>query len=818
MPSSLLPILVSKFGGTSVGTPERVQEVVRLVAANGGYRKVVVTSAFGGVTDRLLQAVSEAKNPEGDYKSILKALRKLHKTAVKELALKEEQKELNNLLDSFWDEIRDMLDGVRRRQASDARTMDAIVSAGERSSVPIIAAAFRAANVPALALDTRPLIRTDATHGEAVVDFETTNIQLQDAYKTIPEDTIAVVTGFIAATESGATTTLGRSGSDYTATILANALGAEECVIWTDVDGVLSADPRLVPEAFTLPDLSYEEAGELAHFGAKVLHPRTMRPLQEKGIPLRIKNTMRPDHPGTVIGPARKMTEHRIKAITSVRDVALLRLVGTGVLGAPDLTARAFSSLAEAGIDVLLIAQASSEGSLCFAVKGARANDTVELLSKTFEKERERGTLRLLIEPENAVIAAVGDFMRDAPGLAGRMFATLGRADVNVRAIAQGASEHNISAVITDEDAALAVQALHESFALRRTRAHLAVIGTGGLGKQLLELLFSQTSSLRNDHRLNLRLVGVANSTQAVFEKEGIQMEGALSQLGQAPPTELSHFIDQLISARLERRIVIDATPSEEVASYHAELLKAGIAVVTPNKAATLVNGTEWKKAQSSAISGEVPYLYETTVGAGLGIIAILRDLIRTGDELHRIEGVLSGTLSYVFNAMRNGTSFSEAVLSAREKGYTEPDPRDDLSGRDVARKLVLLGREMGLDATLEDVRREPLLPEEMFSISLEEFLERLPELNDDWRTRFETESADIHYIARLDASGTLSASVEPVKPNTPFAGLRGPALSIAFYTNRYSPEPFVIRGPGASTDITAAVLLADIVRAAEAM
>ncbi|MDX1440296.1 MAG: aspartate kinase, partial [Rubricoccaceae bacterium] len=537
--ASSLPILVSKFGGTSVGSPERVREVVELVVRNGEGRKAVVASAFGGVTDRLLDAINAAKKPDGDYEAILMEIRQRHHAAVQELTKPEEQPELTELLDSFWTEIRELLGGVRKREASDARTMDAIVSAGERSSVPIVAAAFRAAGHPAIALDTRLLIRTDATHGEAVVDFETTNIQFQDAFKTIPDGTIAVVTGFIASTEQGATTTLGRSGSDYTATILANALNAKECVIWTDVDGVLSADPRLVPEAFTLPNLSYEEAGELAHFGAKVLHPRTMRPLQAKGIPLRIKNTMRPDHPGTVIGPERELTEYRIKAITSVRDVALIRLIGTGVFGAPHLTARAFTALAGAGIDVLLIAQASSEGSLCFAVRGVAAEPALELLKKTFEKERGRGNLRLLMEPDNAVIAAVGDFMRDAPGLAGRMFGTLGRARVNVRAIAQGASEHNISAAIANEDAALAVQALHESFALRRTRAHVFLIGMGGLGQRVLSLLNEQSSKLRDEHRLNFKLVGVANSTRVLFDKSGLSWEAAQSFVDTGRPSTL---------------------------------------------------------------------------------------------------------------------------------------------------------------------------------------------------------------------------------------------------------------------------------------
>ncbi len=816
--ASNIPIHVAKFGGTSVATPELVRRVVELVAASAVGRRVVASSAFGGVTDRLLDAIAAAKNPSLDYEAIVAEIEARHALAIDDLAPEPQKEVLAEELGSFWVEIRELLEGVRRRGASDARTQDAIVSAGERASVPVIAAAFRKAGFKAIALDARTLVRTDAAHGEAVVDFGESNALIRDAFATIPADTIAVVTGFIGSTGEGVTTTLGRSGSDYTATVLAGALDADECVIWTDVDGVLSADPRLVAEAFTLPRLSYEEAGELAHFGAKVLHPRTMRPLQGKGILLRIKNTLRPEHPGTLVGPQREMTPRRIKAISSVREAALIRLVGNGVFGAPRLTARAFTALAEAKIDVLLIAQASSEGSLCFAVKEATSQEAFDLLERTFAVECGRGTLRLVLEGGNAVIAAVGDFMREAPGLAGRMFATLGRAHVNVRAIAQGASEHNISAVIADEDAELAVQALHESFALRRTRAHVFVIGTGGLGRKLLDLLHRQTSMLRDEHGLNLRLVGLAGSQRMIFEKDGLPFEEALSKLNDGQTADLNVIIEKLIAARLERLIVVDATPSEAVAARHAELLRAGIAVVTPNKAATLVSSAEWREAQLAARTGEVPYFYETTVGAGLGIVDTLRNLLRTGDSINAIEGVLSGTLAFVFNSMRDGSSFSQAVLNARELGYTEPDPRDDLSGSDVARKLVVLAREIGLDADPSVATVESLFPDALRDLSVQEFIQRLPELDDSWRARLASSAGPLQYVARLSSDGAIRAGIEPIPVASPFAELQGPSLAIAFHTKRYSPQPLIIRGPGASADITVAVLLADVVRAAEVM
>ncbi|NNF57657.1 MAG: bifunctional aspartate kinase/homoserine dehydrogenase I [Rhodothermaceae bacterium] len=813
-----LPIHVAKFGGTSVGTPERVQGVVDLATSTApDHRRIVVSSAFGGVTDRLLAAIDAAKARTGEHQPILNEVRQRHAEALAVLASEDEQPVLTAELDALWTAVRELLDGVYLLRACDRRFQDAIVSAGERASVPLVAAAFRSAGHSAVALDARDLIRTDDAFGEATVDFETTGRLIREAFAAIPPGTLAVVTGFIATTPEGVTTTLGRSGSDYTATILAGALRATECVIWTDVDGVLSADPRVVPEAFSLPHLSYEEAAELAHFGAKVLHPRTMRPLQREGIPLIIKNTLNPDAAGTMIGPEREATDGRIKAVTAVRGAALVRLAGAGVLGAPDLTARAFATLADARMDVQLIAQASSEGSLCFAVKETVADEAVRLLNHEFRRECERGDLHgVEAETGAAVVAAVGDFMRDAPGLAGKMFATLGRAHVNVRAIAQGASEHNISAVVADADAPQAMRALHETFALRRTRAHVFVIGAGTLGRKVLDLLDQQAPLLREAHRLNLRLVGVADSRRMVFDEAGMPPAETANRLSERDAAELDAVINRLTAARLERLIVVDATPSAAVAARHPDLLRAGIAVVTPNKAATSVDAASWQAAQQAAQQGEAPYLYETTVGAGLGLVATVRDLVRTGDTIHRIEGVLSGTLAFVFNALRDGASFSEAVGLARAHGYTEPDPRDDLSGRDVARKLATLARELGLPTDPAHAAVESLVPEPLRGVPLAAFLLRLPEFDAVWEERLA--GGEHQYVARLDAEGTIHAGVEGVLGDSPLHGLRGPALVVAFHTARYAPEPLVIRGPGASADVTAAVLLADIVRAAEAM
>ncbi|MEL6615938.1 MAG: ACT domain-containing protein, partial [Bacteroidota bacterium] len=576
-------------------------------------------------------------------------------------------------------------------------------------------------------------------------------------------------------------------------------------------------DPRVVPEAFTLPRLSYGAAAELAHFGAKVLHPRTMRPLAGAGIPLRIANTLAPEDEGTIVGPQDDAGPGRIDAVTAVRGAALVRVTGSASLEVPDLASRIFGPLAEAEIPVFLVAQASAEGSLCVAVREADAERAVDTLRQRLAREIERGDV-LGVESEGgaAVVAAVGAHLEGAPGLAGKLFATLGRAHVNVRAIAQGASDHTISCAVADDDAIAALTALHEAFALRRTRAHVAVIGAGALGRRLLAMLAERQEALLASG-LHLRLVGLADSRRVAFDASGLDAASGAALLDSAPEATLDDVVRRLAEARIERLVVVDATPSEAVAERHADLLRAGIAVVTPNKSATAAPIGLWREAQDAAREGEAPYLYETAVGAGLGVVARLRDLVRTGDTVHAVEGALSGTLAYVMGAMREGAAFSEAVGAARDAGLTEPDPRDDLSGRDVARKLALLAREMGLAADPADADVESLVPEGLEDVPMATFWERLPEADGLWRQRLE-EGWPLHVVARLDATGAISARVEPVAPDEPLATLQGAEVLVAFHTARYGDRPLVLRGPGASADVTAAVLLADIVRAAELM
>jgi len=817
------PVHVAKFGGTSVGSPERIRRVVELsMAVPETYRRVVVVSAFGGVTDRLLAAVDAAVGRTGEHTAILDAIRARHAEAVEALVAPGERTAVQRTLDALFGEVADLLHGIALLRECTPRFRDAIVSAGERASVPVVAAAFRALGHPAVGLDATAFVRTDDGFGEATVDAaETRRLVRSAVLDGVPEDAVAVVTGFVASTADGVTTTLGRSGSDYTATILAGALDAAECVIWTDVDGVLSADPRIVPEAFSLPSLSYEEASELAHFGAKVLHPRTMWPLVGAGIPLVTKNTLNPDHPGTRIGPAAPDGASAIRGVTAVRGVTLVRVEGAAVLEVPDLAARTFAPLAAAGLPVYLVAQASSEGSLGLAVRDADAERAVGLLRHALAREIERGDVRgISAESGAAVVAAVGSFVHDAPGLAGRMFQTLGRAHVNVRALAQGGGDHTVSAVVADADAPAALRALHEAFALKRLRAHLVVVGAGTLARRFLDLLAERSDAL-DAAGLRLSLVGLADSRRLAWDPAGMNPAEALVRLGDAPPADLDALSEAIATARLERLIVVDATPSAAVAARHARWLGAGVAVVTPNKAATAVPADVWRRALAASRAGEAPYLYESAVGAGLGVVARLRDLVRTGDTVHAVEAVLSGTVAFVMDRLRAGETFSSAVRAARAAGLTEPDVRDDLSGRDLARKLALLAREMGLDADPADAAVESLVPPALADAPPAAVLDRLAEADDAWAARVaaaRAEGAELQLVGRLTADGAITAAVETVPAGSPLAGLRGSEVAVVFHTARAGDTPLVLRGPGAHLDVTAAVLLADAVRAAEAM
>ena len=815
------PVYVYKFGGTSVQTADRIKRAVDLVLRDDvkGLR-VVVVSALGGVTDQLITAVNEALARSGKHTEIVETLKKRHTAAVDLLVPETEKAHVTAELDARWRELGELLDGVFLLRECTKRTHDAVIGMGERLSTPLAAAAFRSAGRKAEAIDARTIIRTDASFGEANVLFDETNELIQQRFAAIDDDTVAVVTGFIGATDRAVATTLGRSGSDYTATILGGALRAKQVVIWTDVDGVLSADPRLVPEAFSLPQLSYREAAELAYFGAKVLHPRTMRPLLRQQIPLRIKNTLNPDAPGTLISEKTTTMEGHVKAITAIRDVAVVMLEGTGLVGIPGISARALSGLAAEKINVLMISQASSEQSLCCVVPVHAADESAEALRQAFQLELARGDVASIYTIEGcAVISSVGDNMRERPGLAGRMFSTLGRSGVNVLAIAQGAAETNISAVVRDAEARQAVHALHDEFALVRHRVHVFMIGAGVVGQALLRMLADQQSTLLERLNLNIHLVGIANRSRMAWDVEGISFDDAVSKLQESErPGGLEAILTHLKEAKLNRLMVIDATASDEVAHNYPDLLERSIAIITPNKRANTKDQAFYERLQRAAHRQQVPYLYETTVGAGLPVISTLRDLIRSGDEIHRIEGILSGTLAFIFNSMAQGMKFSEAVRTARTRGFTEPDPRDDLKGEDVGRKLLILAREIGLSVERDDVAVESLVPAHLFDVSVDEFMAQLEEMDDEWGERMAAAKAEggrLQYIGLIE-DDRLSVRTRWVGQDSPFTHLKGTDNMVVYTTGRYNEFPLVVQGPGAGPVVTAAGILADLIKAAE--
>ncbi len=815
------PVHVFKFGGTSVATAERIQKVVELVQQEPRHvRRVVVASALGGVTDQLIKCINEALARTGEHRTLLEQIQERHEEALQKLTPEKSQEPLRAQLTARWRELGELLEGVYLLRECTPRTRDAIIGMGERVSAPMVAAAFCAAGEQAEAVDATEFIRTDASFGEANVLFDETNQLIRQYFADRPDLRLAVVTGFIASTDRGVVTTLGRSGSDYTATIIAGALNAERVIIWTDVDGVLSADPRVVPEAYSLPRLSYREAAELAYFGAKVLHPRTMKPLQEREIPLLIKNTLNPKAHGTLITVDTGSAEGRVKAITTIRGVSVVILEGKGMIGVPGISARVFGALAAVGINVLMISQASSEQSICIIVREEDAERSVGLIRKEFELELTRGDVSSVgYDNDCAVISAVGDHIFLRPGLAGKMFTTLGRNGINVLAIAQGASETNISAVIWDSDIRQAVKALHEAFALARERAHLFLMGTGVIGSRLLRMLGDQAAVIRDTMNLNLQLVGIANTRRMVWDVEGVPYADAMSRLDASEgPENLDTIIQHLVQSRLERLILIDATASDDVALRYPELLEHSIAVVTPNKRANTQGNALYERLQRTSRRNQVPYLYETTVGAGLPVISTLRDLIRSGDKVQRIEGALSGTLGFIFNMLAAGEPFSAAVRKAREEGYTEPDPRDDLKGEDVARKLLILARENGLPVERTNVGVESLVPLHLLDVPVEEFLARLEEADDEWERR-RREAADegkrLHYISVIE-DGRLSVRVRAIGEDSPFWSLRRNDNMVVYTTERYHANPLVVQGPGAGPEVTAAGILADVIKAAE--
>jgi aspartokinase/homoserine dehydrogenase 1 len=810
---------VLKFGGTSVANAENINKVVAIVQqAVQRDRTIVVVSALGGTTDSLLQSGALAAAGDEKYKDILQALEQRHLETVKALIPVTRQSAVLSWVKQRCNEIEDICNGVFLLGELSARTKDRIVSYGELLSSRIISDRFNAAGIENEWVDSRELIRTDSNFGHAAVNFVQTNVKCAD-YFSASSAQLHIMPGFIARDDNGNGTTLGRGGSDYTAAIVAAAVNANSLEIWTDVSGMMTADPRLVKHAKILPHISYQEAMELSHFGAKVIYPPTIQPVMSKNIPVWIKNTFEPDHHGTLIDPESVTNGSNIRGITSINKIALLSLEGSGMVGIPGFSRRLFEALANEQINVILITQGSSEHSICVGIDEALAARAREAVDRAFSFEIQTGKVDpLVVETGLAIVALVGDNMKSHPGISGKMFGVMGRNGINVRAIAQGSSERNISAVISTTDVKKAINVLHEEFfETTYKQVNLFVAGTGNVGGKLMAQLQQQQQWLQEHLRLQVRVIGIANSRRMVFNDEGIDLSKWREALEQGEKMDLKVFVETIRSKNLRNSVFADVTANDKVAMVYDQLLSKSISVVACNKVACSSSYEYYKKLKDLAREYNCSFQFETNVGAGLPVIGTLNDLLRSGDVVNRIEAVLSGTLNFVFNNYNGQKSFAEVVRQAQEEGYTEPDPRLDLGGTDVMRKIMILAREAGEKLEMEDIENNSFMPPSCMKGSVEDFYKEMARQEDHFKQLYEQAEKSgkkLKFVARYE-NGKAAVGLQHVDPKSDFFHLYGKDNVVLFYTNRYSEQPLVIKGAGAGAEVTASGVFADIVRVA---
>lgn len=808
---------VLKFGGTSVGTPQSIQQVIQLSLEARKHSKIaIVVSAFSGVTDALLTLTQTAAQGDEQYRTTLQQLETRHLDAVKALIHVQRQSSILAGVKKMLNELEEVLNGVFLIKEYTPRTMDFILSFGERLSAYIVSEAFKEEGVEAEYLDARLVVKTDDNFGAARVDTETTYQNIRSYFGLRPA--LQVITGFIGSTPQGQTTTLGRGGSDYTAALFAAALGATEIQIWTDVNGFMTADPRKVPDAFPIPQMTYNEALEMSNSGAKVLYAPTIQPAMRAGIPIRILNTFNPAFEGTLISAELPNRPFPVCGISSLDDVALLRVEGTGLVRAMGSAKRLFGALADAKVNVIFISQASSEHSICVAVAPKDAKAAKAAIQKEFALEIAAGKLHEVeVETNLSIIAAVGENMRHRTGIAGWFFQTLGKNGINIVAIAQGSSELNISVVIDKRDESKALNALHEAFFLSEKKTlNVFLVGTGLIGGTLLRQLNAHRETLRKEKSLEIRVIALARRSQMLFNERGINLDcwqETLRQQGET--TNLKKFVAKMKELNLPNSIFIDCTASDEVIEHYAEILSSSISIVTPNKRANSGPFESYRMLKLLAIKNDVKFLYETNVGAGLPVINTLQDLLNSGDKILKIEAVLSGSLSYIFNNFTGSRRFSEVVREAKEKGYTEPDPRDDLSGMDVARKALILAREIGWPLELHHVEVENFLPQACLDApSVEDFFKELERADPIFEARKQhaaQQRKKLCMIACLE-NGHASVRLQEVDESHPFYTLSGSDNIISYTTERYCDRPLVVKGPGAGAEVTAAGVFANIV------
>lgn len=810
---------VLKFGGTSVANAESINKVIDIVKQSSLKNKtILVVSALGGVTDMLIDAVKTASLLDESYKEKLHIIEKRHLQAIRELIAIERQSETLSLIKKKFNELENICEGAFLLNELTTRTLDNIMSYGELLSSLIISARLTSLQIPHQWVDARKIIRTNSNFGNALVDVNFSATAIKN-YLQENSQQLYIIPGFIGSDLQGVSTTLGRGGSDYTAAIIAAASDSDLLEIWTDVSGMMTADPRLVGNAKIIPNISYQEAMELSHFGAKVIYPPTIQPVMNKGIPIRIKNTFAPDEEGTLIERKTSRNKNSVSGISSISKIALLNLEGAGMVGIPGISKRLFEALSVEKINVILITQASSEYSICVAVDESNALKAKDAVDIEFSNEIAFNKVDpVYIENDLSIIALVGENMKNHTGISGKMFGALGRNGINIRAIAQGSSEKNISTVIKTMDVKKAVNVLHEDFfETIHKQVNVFLVGCGNVGGKLIEQLKQQIKYIDDRLHLNIRVIGIANSKKMLLNEDGIALQNWEQQLQGSVTMNLAGFTDFIEQKNLRNSVFVDITANAQTAECYAPLLEKSISVVACNKIACSSDYGKYKKLKDLSQEFNASFLYETNVGASLPIIGTLNDLIRSGDKINSIEAVLSGTLNYVFNNYNGTASFAAIVKQAQDEGYTEPDPRLDLSGKDVMRKILILARETGIAMEMVDIQNNSFLPASCMQGDVNDFYKELEKHEEHFKTLYHTaaiEECKLKFVAKLE-NGKASVGLQHINKEQDLFHLYGKDNVVLFYTNRYVQQPLVIKGAGAGADVTASGIFADIIRAA---
>ncbi len=812
---------VLKFGGTSVGSAKNIQKVIEIVKNSSQDSDVaVVVSAVGGITDKLLNAANKAVAKNNTYKEEFNNIKLIHLNVIDELIDSESNTKVKDVINDRLNTLEKLLEGIYLINELSPKTTDKLLSNGEQMSSFIISETMNQEGIDVELKNSQDLIITDTNHTNASINFSTTNKNIKQYFEK-NSTSVTLLPGFISKSKNGAITTLGRGGSDYTAAIIASALDVEELQIWTDVSGMFTTNPKLVKQAKPISHISYQEAIELSHFGAKVLYPPTVQPVLDKKIPIVIKNTLKPEDSGTYITDSYSNgSTNAVKGISNINDIALLTLQGNGMVGIPGFSKRLFETLSQEKINVILITQASSEHSICIGIQEQDAEAARLAVDKTFENEISLHKIDpIQVEKELAIVAVVGDSMKNHQGISGRMFSTLGKNNVNIRAIAQGASERNISAVISKKDVKKALNTLHERFFEAKTKQlNLFITGVGNVGERLVEQIKQQKKYIKEHLNLNLRVVGLSNSRKMVFDADSIDLKQWKSLLDHGEKASIDGFFEAAKTMNLRNSVFVDVTANHDVANSYANYLRESIGVVACNKIACSSDFDNYNLLKRLSIKYNAPFLFETNVGAGLPVIDTLNHLITSGDEVHSIQAVLSGSLNFVFNNFDATEKFHDVVKLAQKEGYTEPDPRIDLSGVDVARKILILARESGAEMNLENIENEPFLsPSGLASNSVDDFYKTL--LNDEAHYQNLYSSAaenncQLKYVAEFN-DGKAKVGLKEIPEGHPFYNLEGKDNIVMFYTKRYPEQPLIVKGAGAGAEVTASGLFADIIRIA---